>query len=300
MVISLLWALVFWVIAVFCGYLLLLPQIPEERHPVLFAAASGLIAGGAAAFPGSLFISSYAVGLSIGAGIGAAGLSLLLWRVVETILTPDDAPPPPPAPVVIKVQTAYVLDASVLSSGDIVKFINAMFTEGQILLPSFVVQQVQASLTSDSEFVRSQGQLALSTMDRLHKESLVPITYEDQEYRDIPVYADQMAQYLKDKEAILLCYDQIMAQALRRLSFKVVFLYEIEDALQHVHLVGQQFKIRIVEFNAELGQGIGYLPDGTKVVVEGTAALLQQEVAVIVQRVYQTVAGKMLFAAIES
>jgi len=298
MIVSLLWALVFWAVAGFCGYLLLVPQVSSGRRPLVFAVSSGFIAAGAAAFPGGLFISSYNPGLSLGAGIGAAGLFLLLWRVVESVLVPEDAPPPPP-PVIVQVKMPYVLDASVLANGDIVKFINAMFTEGPILLPTFVTRQAQAYLTSDSEYVRSQGELALKTMERLHQECVVPVTYDDQEYRDIPVYADQMTQYLREKEATLLCYDQVMVQALRRLSLKVVFFQEIEESLEQVHLVGQQFKIRIVEFNAELSQGIGYLPDGTKVVVEGTAALLQQEISVKVQRVYQTVAGKMLYASIE-
>jgi len=186
--------------------------------------------------------------------------------------------------------------------GRIADVVETRIFDGQIIMPKFVIAELQAIADSSDRLRRSRGRRGLDILNRLRTNPDIELVLYD---RDLPEFAGQpvdlklvtLAKHLQGK---LLTNDYNLNKVARLQGVTVVNLNDLANALTPVFLPGERIEVRIVKAGEEPGQGIGYLEDGTMVVVEAGRDRINQSVCVTVTSVLQTSAGRMVFGKLEN
>ncbi len=195
-----------------------------------------------------------------------------------------------------------ILDTSVVIDGRIADVVETRVFDGQLIMPKFVIAELQAIADSSDRLRRSRGRRGLDILNRLRTNPDIELVLYD---RDLPEFAGQpvdlklvtLAKHLQGK---LLTNDYNLNKVARLQGVTVVNLNDLANALKPVFLPGERIEVRIVKAGEEPGQGIGYLEDGTMVVVEAGRDRINQSVCVTVTSVLQTSAGRMVFGKLEN
>jgi uncharacterized protein YacL len=196
----------------------------------------------------------------------------------------------------------YVLDTSVVIDGRIADVVETKILDNQLIMPRFVIAELQAVADSSDRLRRSRGRRGLDILNRLSKSSDVDFKIYD---RDLPEFAGQpvdlklvlLAKYLQGK---IVTNDYNLNKVARLHGVGVINLNDVANALKPVVLPGENLEVRIVKNGEEAGQGVGYLDDGTMIVVEGGRDHINQHVRIAVTSVLQTSAGRMIFGRYET
>ncbi len=196
----------------------------------------------------------------------------------------------------------YVLDTSVVIDGRIADVIEANILDSQLVMPRFVLSELQAIADSSDRLKRSRGRRGLDILNRLRANKAVDLQIYD---RDLPEFAGQpvdlklvlLAKHLDGK---VVTNDYNLNKVARLHGVGVVNLNELANALKPIFLPGETLDVLIVKPGEEVGQGVGYLDDGTMVVVESARDHIHKTVKVAVTSVLQTSAGRMVFGRYES
>lgn len=196
----------------------------------------------------------------------------------------------------------YILDTSVIIDGRIADLLETNVLDNQLVMPRFVLNELQAVADSGDKLRRSRGRRGLDILNRLRNNPEVDLQIHDRELTEM---ADQpvdmklvlLARHLEGK---LVTGDYNLNKVAKLHNVAVINLNDIANALKPVFLPGENLDVRIVKPGEENGQGVGYLDDGTMVVVEGGRPHLQQSVRIAVTSVLQTSAGRMIFGRFES
>lgn len=304
MILLLLWALVFWVGAVFCGYLFV--QLKKGRGTALtFGLTFGLLAGGLVAWPVGWLSQSWSLLQSLLVAAIATLISALLYPLAtdREYLGELEQQKADIARLSEELQRAhleyFVIDQTALYFGDIVRLVNAVYFSAQFLIPRAAIAHVQEMATSPDALVRSQGEFALVTLERLQKDSALPVSVTESKNAQ-GNYEDQILTLLEEKKAILLTADVTLTRAAHQQGLSAVFLPDLRTYVSPNYFIGQHLKVQVSEAGQESGQAVGYLADGTKVVINGGGALIGRTVGVQLQRIYDTVAGKMVVGTINA
>jgi len=191
----------------------------------------------------------------------------------------------------------YVLDTSVVIDGRIADVVDAKVLDNQLIMPRFVIAELQAIADSSDKLRRSRGRRGLDILNRLSNAADVDFKIFD---RDLPEFAGQpvdqklvlLAKYLQGK---VVTNDYNLNKVARLHGVGVLNLNDLANALKPIVLPGETLEVRIVKHGEEPGQGVGYLDDGTMIVVEGGREHLNQNVRIAVTSVLQTSAGRMIF-----
>jgi len=191
----------------------------------------------------------------------------------------------------------YVLDTSVIIDGRIADLAETHILDSQLIMPRFVLAEVQAIADSGDKSRRARGRRGLDVLDRLRTNTEIELKIHDSE-------TPEMAGQPVDMKLVLLAKhlggkvvtgDYNLNKVARIHSVPVINLNDIANALKPVFLPGETLDVKIVKSGEEAGQGVGYLDDGTMIVVEGGREHLQKTVRVSVTSVLQTSAGRMIF-----
>ncbi len=191
----------------------------------------------------------------------------------------------------------YVLDTSVIIDGRIADLVETNVFDNQLIMPRFVLAELQAIADSSDKLRRSRGRRGLDILNRLRTNDQVDLKIQDRE-------TSEMAGQPVDMKLVLLARhlggkivtgDYNLNKMARIHSVGVINLNDIANALKPVYLPGEQLDVRIVKPGEEPGQGVGYLDDGTMIVVEGGREHLNDSVRISVTSVLQTSAGRMIF-----
>ena len=181
-----------------------------------------------------------------------------------------------------------VLDTSVVIDGRIADVIETRVLDNQLIMPRFVIGELQAIADSSDKLRRLRGRRGLDILNRMRSDPKVDMTIYD---RDLPEMAGQPV----DLKLVLLA---------KHLDAKIVTndynLNDIANSLKPLFLPGETIDVQIVKLGEESGQGIGYLDDGTMVVVEGGREHIHQMVKIAVTSVLQKSAGRMIFGRFEA
>jgi len=169
--------------------------------------------------------------------------------------------------------------------------------DNQLIMPRFVLAELQAVADSSDKLRRARGRRGLDILNRLRSAEGIDLKIHD---RELPEMADQpvdmklvlLAKHLDGK---VVTGDYNLNKVARIHNVPVINLNDIANALKPVYLPGEQFMVRIVKPGEELGQGVGYLEDGTMIVVEGGRDHIGKEIKISVTSVLQTSAGRMIF-----
>jgi uncharacterized protein YacL len=192
-----------------------------------------------------------------------------------------------------------ILDTSVIIDGRIADIAQTRFIGGNFVIPHFVLRELQHIADSRDPLKRARGRRGLDILNKLKKIQNVQIKIHQQDFPDIKEVDHKLVKLAKVLEAKVLTNDYNLNKVAAIQGVVVLNINELANALKPVVLPGEEMQIKIVKEGTEHNQGVGYLDDGTMIVVEHSRHLLGQNVKVVVTSVLQTTAGKMIFARLE-
>jgi uncharacterized protein YacL len=191
----------------------------------------------------------------------------------------------------------YVLDTSVVIDGRIADLVETSILDNQLIMPRFALSELQGIADSSDKLRRARGRRGLDILNRLRTNEGVDLKIYD---RELPEMAGQpvdmkLVLLAKHLEGKIVTGDYNLNKVARLHNVPVINLNDIANSLKPVFLPGETLAVRIVKPGEEIGQGVGYLDDGTMIVVEGGRDHIGKEVKISVTSVLQTSAGRMIF-----
>jgi len=191
----------------------------------------------------------------------------------------------------------YVLDTSVVIDGRIADLVDTNVLDNQLIMPRFVLAELQGIADSADKLRRARGRRGLDILNRLRNNQNIDMKIYDRELPEMDGQPVDMKLVLlaKHLEGKIVTGDYNLNKVARLHNVDVINLNDIANSLKPVFLPGEMLAVRIVKPGEEVGQGIGYLDDGTMIVVEGAREHIGKEVNVNVTSVLQTSAGRMIF-----
>jgi len=189
-----------------------------------------------------------------------------------------------------------LLDTSVIIDGRIADISRTGFIEGEMLVPRFVLNELQHIADSPDTLRRNRGRRGLDMLHRLQTESVTPVRVTDMDIEDVREVDDKLVLLAKRLRCPIVTNDYNLNRVAELQGVRVLNINELANAVKALFLPGESLVVRIVQEGKEVGQGVGYLDDGTMVVVEDGAPYINREMEVTVTKVLQTAAGRMLFA----
>ncbi|MBI2826274.1 MAG: PIN/TRAM domain-containing protein [Planctomycetia bacterium] len=196
----------------------------------------------------------------------------------------------------------FILDTSVVIDGRIADVVETGIFDSQLIMPRFVLAELQNIADSADRLRRSRGRRGLDVLNKLRGSANVDFQMYD---RDLPEFANQpvdlklvlLAKHLDGK---IVTNDYNLNKVAQVQGVEVINLNDLANALKPVFLPGEHLDVRIVKPGEEAGQGVGYLDDGTMIVVESGREHLNKTVKIAVTSVLQTSAGRMIFGRYEA
>ncbi|MBE7410596.1 MAG: TRAM domain-containing protein [Leptospiraceae bacterium] len=188
-----------------------------------------------------------------------------------------------------------ILDTSVVIDGRILDIADTHFIDGPLILPNFVLREIQLISDSSDPIKRARGRRGLDMLNKLQRKGSieVKITYTD--YTDTREVDAKLIKLARDTGAKLVTNDFNLNKVAELQGVKVLNLNNLANALKPVVLPGEEIQIQVIKEGKDENQGIGYLEDGTMVVIENGGHLVGKDVKVNVTSIIQTAAGKMIF-----
>jgi len=191
---------------------------------------------------------------------------------------------------------SILLDTSVIIDGRIADISQTGFIPGTMLVPRFVLNELQHIADSPDVLRRNRGRRGLDILNRLQKESHVPVRITDMDIGDVREVDDKLVMLAKKLRCAVLTNDYNLNRVAELQGVRVLNINELANAVRAVLLPGETMNVQVIQEGKELGQGVGYLDDGTMVVVEEGRRYIDRTVPVVVTKVLQTAAGRMIFA----
>jgi uncharacterized protein YacL len=191
---------------------------------------------------------------------------------------------------------SMLVDTSVVIDGRIGDVSQTGFMSGSLVIPNFVLQELQHIADSADPLRRRRGRRGLDLLARLQKESPIPIELVEIPLEDGETVDAKLLKVAQQWGCPILTTDFNLRQVAEVQGVRVLNLNDLAVALKPVVLPGEEMGLRIVQEGTEPGQGVGFLDDGTMVVVQGGRPYISAQVDVTVTRVHQTAMGRMIFA----
>src|SRR6266496_4277408 len=192
--------------------------------------------------------------------------------------------------------TQILLDTSAIIDGRIADISQTGFVSGALLVPRFVLNELQRIADSADTMRRNRGRRGLEILNRLQKDAAIPIEIIDADIEGIADVDGKLVKMARNLHCPIITNDFNLNRVAGLQGVKVLNINELANAIKPVLLPGEDIFIKIMQDGKELGQGVGYLDDGTMIVVEGGRQYMGTTIEVTVTRVLQTVAGRMIFA----
>jgi uncharacterized protein YacL len=189
-----------------------------------------------------------------------------------------------------------LLDTSTIIDGRIADISQTGFITGTLVVPRFVLNELQRIADSADTMRRNRGRRGLEILNRLQKDATVPIEIVDNDVEGIADVDGKLVKMARDIHCPIITNDFNLNRVAELQGVKVLNINELANAIKPVLLPGEDIHIKIMQDGKELNQGVGYLDDGTMIVVENGRQYMNMTIEVTVTRVLQTVAGRMIFA----
>ena len=189
-----------------------------------------------------------------------------------------------------------VIDTSAVIDGRISDIARTGFILGTLIVPRFVLDELQRIADSPDAMRRNRGRRGLEMLSALQKDAVSPVEISEATYPEVAEVDAKLMAYARDNGAAILTNDYNLNRVADLQGIRVLNINELANAVKSVVHPGEEMRVRIIQEGKEAGQGVGYLDDGTMIVVEGGVRFMDQEVPISVTRVLQTVAGRMIFA----
>lgn len=195
-----------------------------------------------------------------------------------------------------KVKGGILLDTSILIDGRILEVAKTGFLLAPIVIPKFVVDELHLLSDNKNDLKRRKGRRGLDMVNSLKKVCNVVVPNSNAGSNGVD---EGLVKLAKDYQLKIMTLDFNLNKVAKVSNIKVLNLNDLVEALKPNYIPGEQLKIEIVQRGKEPGQGVGYLPDGTMIVVDGGANRVGKVVDVTVAKLIQTSAGKMIFSELD-
>lgn len=189
-----------------------------------------------------------------------------------------------------------LLDTSVIIDGRIAELVDANFVEGLIVIPRFVLRELQQIADSPDPDKRARGRRGLEMLNRLQRNTRNEVRIHDGDFPDEKEVDAKLVRLARNLRAKLFTNDYNLGKIAELQKVNTVNLHDLSKSMRAVLLPGEVVPLKIVREGKDKGQGVGYLPDGTMVVVNHAQSFVGQQVDARVQSTLQTGAGVIVFA----
>jgi uncharacterized protein YacL len=301
------WVIFFGVLGVALSVILFDVYMPRKRIDTISAVYFGVVVGMVLTYALSIALSPFLD--NIDSDVGNAiriGLGLMLCYICVSILlqTKDDFRfiiPYVEFSKEVKGLKPYILDTSVVIDGRIADLVETEILDNTLIMPRFVLAELQKIADSSDKLRRSRGRRGLDILNRLRADSKVDLQIYDRDLSEMAGQPVDMKLVLlaKHLEGKIVTGDYNLNKVARLQNVAVINLNDVANSLKPVYLPGENFDVRIVKPGEAQGQGVGYLDDGTMIVVEGGRDYINKTVRIAVTSVLQTSAGRMIFGRYE-
>ena len=189
-----------------------------------------------------------------------------------------------------------LLDTSVIIDGRISDIARTGFVPGTLLIPNFVLNELQFIADSGDALRRQRGRRGLEVLSNMQKDSLISVKITSVDVEGTNAVDEKLVILAKQMHSPILTNDYNLNQVAEIQGVEILNINELANAIKTVFLPGETLNIRVIQEGREEGQGVGYLDDGTMVVVQDGNEYLGVELDTMVTKVLQTAAGRMIFA----
>ena len=193
-------------------------------------------------------------------------------------------------------EDAKLLDTSVIIDGRIADVVETGFIEGVLVIPSFVLEELQHIADSSDVLKRNRGRRGLDILNRVQKELKVRVQVMEIDFEDVSEVDSKLVRLAKQLGGKVVTNDFNLNKVCELQGVPVLNINDLANAVKPVVLPGEDIAVQVIKDGKEYGQGIGYLDDGTMIVIEGGREFIGHRVEVLVTSVLQTSAGRMIFA----
>ena len=195
--------------------------------------------------------------------------------------------------------TPKLLDTSVIIDGRIKELCNTGFIEGPLMVPLFVLNELQIISDSADATKRNRGRRGLDILKEMQDANKVAIEVIEDDYDDLTEVDSKLMRLALDKQWKLMTNDFNLNKVARVQGIEVLNLNELANVLKPALIAGEWIRVQIMKEGKEVHQGVAYLDDGTMIVVEDGKPYVGQTVEVMVTSILQTSAGRMIFARVD-
>lgn len=196
--------------------------------------------------------------------------------------------------------TGKLLDTNVIIDGRVADIYRSGFLEGPIIVPVFVLEELQKIADSSDILKRNRGRRGLDILNHMRKDSKDDVIIVTNDFEDISEVDSKLVKLAREKNYKIVTNDYNLNKVAELQGVAVLNINDLAIAVKPAVIPGEQIFVQLVKSGKEEGQGVAYLEDGTMIVVENGSQCIGKEVPVIITSVLQTSAGKMIFAKLES
>jgi uncharacterized protein YacL len=237
------------------------------------------------------------LGVSLFLGLGMVGLTvakradlIAAAEAMGVVRRPTEA-----SPEIRTGDPRVVVDTSAIIDGRIAEIVESGFLYGTLVIPRFVLEELQHIADSSDTLRRNRGRRGLEILARLQKDSPTPVEISD-ENPDVHEVDAKLITLAKSRSKAILTTDFNLNRVAELQGIRILNINSLANAVKPAVLPGEELRVRVIQEGKEAGQGVGFLDDGTMIVVEGGSRFIDRDLDVAVTRVLQTVAGRMIFA----
>ncbi len=188
-----------------------------------------------------------------------------------------------------------ILDTSVIIDGRIADVCETGFIDGTLVIPQFVLRELQLVADSSDSLKRNRGRRGLDILQKIQKMSGLDVTISDVDFPDVRDVDHKLIELARTLQGKIVTNDFNLNKVAQLRGVDVLNVNELANSLKPVVLPGESMKVFILKEGKEYNQGVAYLDDGTMVVVDNARRLIGKTIDIVVTSVLQTTAGKMIF-----
>jgi uncharacterized protein YacL len=278
-------------------------------NEIVFVAVGGflgLLSGVLLTVPLSLLPSPLKNYLPIGIALALAYIGTMIFfshkRSLQDLIrffrrtASTRVPSPLPGEGGMPTQQRYILDTSAIIDGRIAAIGNTGFLQGLLLVPQFVLNELQTLADSSDDLRRNKGRRGLELLSQMQKELTLPVEFIDMDFHDLHRVDDKLVMLARQYHCPIITNDFNLNRVAELQGVRVLSLNELSDAIRPPVVQDQRLEVLIRNEGNARQQGVGYLEDGTPVIVEDARSMIGKSVEVIVTRLHQTQTGRLVFA----
>jgi uncharacterized protein YacL len=196
-------------------------------------------------------------------------------------------------------ERAKILDTSVIIDGRISDITETGFLEGPLLIPQFVLNELQHIADSSDPVKRTRGKRGLEVLQHIQKQANVDVRIVDKDYPSVREVDAKLIELAKEDQGKIITNDSNLNKVAQLQGIEVLNINALANSLKPVVLPGEEMNVKILKEGKEMGQGVAYLDDGTMIVVDNGRKQIGKTLDVMVTSVLQTPAGRMIFARLK-